>query len=253
MPCIKLLLASAETCAPRPTGSKLRWTSTTNMAHAVASTFAGAWQRAAPGKQPSPCAKPMGPTAPSPGDPPRRALLEGWASGMWSRYSGMVIWKTQNPWAGLRGQLYDWLLAQTDGLYGARAACEPLHVQLNLHTLQARRRSERQQCSKRVPCTCSSACTRCRRAADVRGASAPCTRVVGGAALECQRRRAASLCALVSVEMHSRCMPALRLKAGSAWSCQQQEGRGNAYPDARYEVRGHVMRWRTRSQWQHYI
>ena len=57
---------------------------------------------------------------------------------MWTRYSGMLIWKTQNPWAGLRGQLYDWLLAQTGGLYGARAACETLHVQLNLHTLQAR-------------------------------------------------------------------------------------------------------------------
>ncbi|KAK9831543.1 hypothetical protein WJX81_007476 [Elliptochloris bilobata] len=66
-----------------------------------------------------------------------RALLEGWASGMWLRYSGMVIWKTQNPWAGLRGQLYDWLLAQTGGFYGARAACETTHVQLNLHTLQA--------------------------------------------------------------------------------------------------------------------
>ncbi len=66
----------------------------------------------------------------------RRALLEGWASGMWLRYSGMVIWKTQNPWAGLRGQLYDWLLAQTGGFYGARIACERIHVQLNLHTLQ---------------------------------------------------------------------------------------------------------------------
>ena len=60
---------------------------------------------------------------------------------MWTRYSGMLIWKTANPWAGLRGQLYDWLLAQTGGLYGARAACEPLHVQLNLHTLQARARA----------------------------------------------------------------------------------------------------------------
>ena len=65
-----------------------------------------------------------------------RALLEGWASGMWARYSGVLLWKTANPWAGLRGQLYDWRLAQTGGFYGARRACEPLHVQLNLRTLQ---------------------------------------------------------------------------------------------------------------------
>ena len=31
----------------------------------------------------------------------RKALLEGWASGMWTRCSGMLIWKTANPWAGL--------------------------------------------------------------------------------------------------------------------------------------------------------
>ncbi len=48
----------------------------------------------------------------------------------------VLLWKTQNPWAGLRGQMYDWRLQQTGSFYGVRAACEPLHVQLNLHTLQ---------------------------------------------------------------------------------------------------------------------
>lgn len=65
-----------------------------------------------------------------------RALLEGWASFMWRRFSGVLIWKTQNPWSGLRGQLYDWLLAPTGGYYGAMLACEPVHVQLNLYCLQ---------------------------------------------------------------------------------------------------------------------
>ncbi len=32
-----------------------------------------------------------------------RALLEGWASRMWSKYSGVLVWKTQSPWPGLRG------------------------------------------------------------------------------------------------------------------------------------------------------
>ena len=65
-----------------------------------------------------------------------RALLEGWASFMWRRFSGVLIWKTQNPWAGLRGQLYDWLLAPTGGYYGVMLACEAVHVQLNLYSCQ---------------------------------------------------------------------------------------------------------------------
>ncbi|MED6220111.1 hypothetical protein PIB30_041737 [Stylosanthes scabra] len=63
-----------------------------------------------------------------------RALLEGWTSHMWSKYTGVLIWKTQNPWTGLRGQFYDHLLDQTAGFYGCRCAAEPIHVQLNLDT-----------------------------------------------------------------------------------------------------------------------
>lgn len=53
---------------------------------------------------------------------------------MWSKYTGVLIWKTQNPWTGLRGQFYDHLLDQTAGFYGCRCAAEPIHVQLNLST-----------------------------------------------------------------------------------------------------------------------
>ncbi|XP_023747621.1 mannosylglycoprotein endo-beta-mannosidase [Lactuca sativa] len=63
-----------------------------------------------------------------------RALLEGWTSRMWSKYTGVLIWKTQNPWTGLRGQFYDHLHDQTAGFYGCRHAAEPIHVQLNLAT-----------------------------------------------------------------------------------------------------------------------
>ncbi|KAI8026876.1 Mannosylglycoprotein endo-beta-mannosidase [Camellia lanceoleosa] len=63
-----------------------------------------------------------------------RALLEGWTSRMWSKYTGVLIWKNQNPWTGLRGQFYDHLHDQTAGFYGCRAAAEPIHVQLNLAT-----------------------------------------------------------------------------------------------------------------------
>ncbi|PIA44852.1 hypothetical protein AQUCO_01700437v1 [Aquilegia coerulea] len=63
-----------------------------------------------------------------------RALLEGWTSRMWTKYTGVLIWKTQNPWTGLRGQFYDHLHDQTAGFYGCRCAAEPIHVQLNLST-----------------------------------------------------------------------------------------------------------------------
>ena len=53
---------------------------------------------------------------------------------MWSKYTGVLIWKTQNPWTGLRGQFYDHLHDQTAGFYGCRCAAEPIHVQLNLAT-----------------------------------------------------------------------------------------------------------------------
>ncbi|MQL83054.1 hypothetical protein Taro_015519 [Colocasia esculenta] len=63
-----------------------------------------------------------------------RALLEGWTSRMWTKYTGVLIWKTQNPWTGLRGQFYDHLHDQTAGFYGCHHAAEPIHVQLNLST-----------------------------------------------------------------------------------------------------------------------
>ncbi|KAK7277929.1 hypothetical protein RJT34_22948 [Clitoria ternatea] len=63
-----------------------------------------------------------------------KAILEGWTSHMWSKYTGVLIWKTQNPWTGLRGQFYDHLLDQTAGFYGCRSAAEPIHIQLNLAT-----------------------------------------------------------------------------------------------------------------------
>ncbi|WOK96144.1 mannosylglycoprotein endo-beta-mannosidase [Canna indica] len=61
-----------------------------------------------------------------------RALLEGWTSRMWTKYTGVLIWKNQNPWTGLRGQFYDHLHDQTAGFFGCRCAAEPIHVQLNL-------------------------------------------------------------------------------------------------------------------------
>ena len=63
-----------------------------------------------------------------------RSFMEGWASHMWSWYTGILIWKTQNPWTALRGQMYDWFLDVNASLYGTRKGCEPLHPFYNIET-----------------------------------------------------------------------------------------------------------------------
>jgi hypothetical protein len=62
-----------------------------------------------------------------------RALQEGFNAGMWDRYTGMLVWKNQNPWTSLRGQLYDVFLEQNGGFYGFMHGARALHVQLNLN------------------------------------------------------------------------------------------------------------------------
>lgn len=62
-----------------------------------------------------------------------RALQEGFNAGMWSTYTGMLVWKNQNPWTALRGQFYDVYLDQNGGFYGYKHGAKPLHAQLNLH------------------------------------------------------------------------------------------------------------------------
>lgn len=60
-----------------------------------------------------------------------RALAEGFSSHMWNWYTGTIIWKTQNPWTAMRGQMYDYYLDPNAGLYGLHAGAEPLHVMYN--------------------------------------------------------------------------------------------------------------------------
>ncbi len=62
-----------------------------------------------------------------------RALQEGFNAGMWDKYTGMLVWKNQNPWTALRGQFYDVYLEQNAGFYGYQHGAKPLHVQLNLN------------------------------------------------------------------------------------------------------------------------
>ena len=60
-----------------------------------------------------------------------RALMEGFSSHMWDWYTGSIIWKTQNPWTALRGQMYDYYLDVNACLYGLRKGSESLHIMMN--------------------------------------------------------------------------------------------------------------------------
>jgi mannosylglycoprotein endo-beta-mannosidase len=57
-----------------------------------------------------------------------RALIEGFSSHAWDWYTGVIIWKTQNPWTALRGQMYDYYLDPNACLYGLHNAGAPLHA-----------------------------------------------------------------------------------------------------------------------------
>lgn len=60
-----------------------------------------------------------------------RALMEGFSAHMWQWYTGTIIWKTQNPWTALRGQMYDYYLDPNACLYGLRSGSEPVHIMYN--------------------------------------------------------------------------------------------------------------------------
>ncbi len=57
-----------------------------------------------------------------------RALIEGATSHMWDWYTGIIIWKTQNPWTAMVGQMYDTYLDPNACLYGLREGSKPLHI-----------------------------------------------------------------------------------------------------------------------------
>ncbi|HEY8397759.1 MAG TPA: glycoside hydrolase family 2 TIM barrel-domain containing protein, partial [Flavihumibacter sp.] len=60
-----------------------------------------------------------------------RSLIEGFSARMWEWYTGVIIWKTQNPWTALRGQMYDYYLDPNACLYGLRKGSAPINFFYN--------------------------------------------------------------------------------------------------------------------------
>jgi len=57
-----------------------------------------------------------------------RALIEGSSAHMWDWYTGVIIWKTQNPWTAMVGQMYDVYLDPNACMYGVSEGAKPLHI-----------------------------------------------------------------------------------------------------------------------------
>jgi len=62
-----------------------------------------------------------------------RSLIEALNRQLWDYASGFGIWKTNSSWPSVVWQIYDWYLNPNAGYYGTKSACEPIHVQMNLH------------------------------------------------------------------------------------------------------------------------
>ncbi len=62
-----------------------------------------------------------------------RAIFEGWNNKLWQNGSGVLLWMTHPAWPSMIWQTYSWD-AETHGSYfGAKKACEPVHIQWNRH------------------------------------------------------------------------------------------------------------------------
>lgn len=59
-----------------------------------------------------------------------KAVFEAWKAHLWERGGavGVLVWNTSNPWPSLIWQQYDYYWESLATYYGAKKACEPVHV-----------------------------------------------------------------------------------------------------------------------------
>ncbi|MFE1194018.1 discoidin domain-containing protein [Streptomyces olivaceoviridis] len=58
-----------------------------------------------------------------------RAMFEAWNANLWENASGLMLWMSHPAWHSTVWQTYDYDFDVNGTYYGARSACEPLHVQ----------------------------------------------------------------------------------------------------------------------------
>lgn len=60
-----------------------------------------------------------------------RDMLEAWNSKMWNNTTGLILWMTHPAWPSMIWQTYSYDYETPGSYFGARKACEPLHIQMN--------------------------------------------------------------------------------------------------------------------------
>ncbi|MFD0763548.1 glycoside hydrolase family 2 TIM barrel-domain containing protein [Mucilaginibacter lutimaris] len=63
-----------------------------------------------------------------------KAMFEAWNDHMWKDATGMLIWMSQSACPSMIWQTYDYYYDLTGAYFGAKTACEPLHIQWNAAT-----------------------------------------------------------------------------------------------------------------------
>ncbi|WP_432163587.1 discoidin domain-containing protein [Streptomyces tendae] len=58
-----------------------------------------------------------------------RAMFEAWNANLWDNATGLMLWMSHPAWHSTVWQTYDYDFDVNGMYYGARSACEPLHVQ----------------------------------------------------------------------------------------------------------------------------
>ncbi|MGW3025355.1 discoidin domain-containing protein [Streptomyces sp. NPDC001221] len=58
-----------------------------------------------------------------------RAMFEAWNANLWDDATGLMLWMSHPAWHSTVWQTYDYDFDVNGAYYGARSACEPLHVQ----------------------------------------------------------------------------------------------------------------------------
>lgn len=62
-----------------------------------------------------------------------RAAFESWNSKLWKKSSGILLWMSHPAWPSTVWQTYSWDYETFGSFFGSKKACEPLHIQMNLH------------------------------------------------------------------------------------------------------------------------
>jgi hypothetical protein len=60
-----------------------------------------------------------------------KGMYEAWNDKMWNDASGILIWMSQSAYPSFVWQTYDYYYDATGAYWGAKIACEPLHIQWN--------------------------------------------------------------------------------------------------------------------------